>query len=257
MATSAAPAATAGTAAGTATVARAGAAGAAAAGTTATAGAATAGTAAGTAGTAGVAAGGTILAGIGAALTGPIGIAVGVIVGFTLATIAALAVLRQWTVGLNRAIDELSQYSGVLAAQRGRQQFEMTLLEMERARRLEDPLSRIQMRNDALEQLQYRAATEFYAVGARFFDMFSSVFDGSNEAVSMIVSIMEQLGEFADMYLRFAKAGFDEMFIKELRALMVVLKTFLIVRFGFEFPDRPSENLKEKLEGLLQGLAGE
>jgi hypothetical protein len=225
---------------------------------TAAAGTATAGTAAGTAGTAGAAAGGTVAAGIMTALTGPIGIAIGVIGGLTLGFIGALVVLRQWTVGLNRAIDELSQYSGVLAAQRGRQQFEMTLLEMERARRLEDPLSRIQMRNDALEQLQYRAATEFYAVGARFFDMFSSVFDGSNEAVSMIIAIMEQLGEFADMYLRFAKAGFDEMFIKELRALMVVLKVVLQVNFGVKFPDtKPGENLRDKLEGLLQGLAGE
>lgn len=227
----------------------AGAVGAGAAGATG-AGAAGAGVVgAGTAGAAGAGAVGL------SAFGGPVGIAVGVaVVALGAAAIGAAVALRSWSSAMQQSIQELAQYSGVLSAQRGIQQFEMTLLEMERARRLEDPLSRMQARGDRLERLQYEAMTELLALGAALFKVVEPFAENFVDFAELTVKILAKIVTFTEAYMLVLSKGFGGL-PKEIQEFIIkvqVVAQFWLGEFGGE---PPKENLRDRMIDMLEGLA--
>lgn len=226
---------------------------------------AAAGTAAGTGTAAGAGAGAAAGAAAGSssgiasaalrAIATPAGLAVVALGTVAVAGIAAGAVIKKWSDGLEQSIVELAQYSGILSAQRGLQSFEMTMLEMERLRRLEDPLSRMQLRSDRLERLQYEAATEFYALGAKFFDIVEPYLDSGVDTLAILVELLKFATEHLEIIMRIMEAGAEAVGGNYARGILTGLKVIMQRFLNAEFDDEPkAKNLRQIMVDMLGGV---
>ena len=226
---------------------------------------AAAGTAAGTGTAAGAGAGAAAGAAAGSAssiasaalraIASPAGLAVVALGTVAVAGIAAGAVIKKWSDGLEKSIVELAQYSGILSAQRGLQSFEMTMLEMERLRRLEDPLSRMQLRSDRLERLQYEAATEFYALGAKFFDIVEPYLDSGVDTLAILVELLKFATEHLEIIMRIMEAGAEAVGGNYARGILTGLKVIMQRFLNAEFDDEPkANNLRQIMVDILGGV---
>lgn len=139
-------------------------------------------------------------------MTGPVGIAVAVILGlvvvFAALGLAASRLLRVF----NRVADEIAEYSGHISAVQGMHEARMEQLKVERAERLGPELARIQAAYYRLQEAQYELMTDVYDL---LLNTFGPVIEFMLDLLTLAVRALDLLVDMLNAVLDIMAHPFD------------------------------------------------